>query len=246
MHAVDVGAHVQLAGRLLGNQHVVTRDHLHLHTQGEGDADGLRGVITGRVKEGQHTLQLPLTLIVGDGHSHRSVATVGQANHALITLGTVFLGVGAHVQQHLGSTLGHTELATVRLLDGGLRAFVGGVERHKRQLLVLLQRFLVTGVHDDGVNGITLSHGASHLGGQSTNHEQLISTELIEQDGVVQHQFVLGEGARLVGAQHGHTSQLLNGGQAGYNGTLLSKTTTAYSQSGGTDDLHGDGDGCHQ
>mmetsp|Transcript_26989 Transcript_26989/g.62571 ORF Transcript_26989/g.62571 Transcript_26989/m.62571 type:complete len:233 (-) Transcript_26989:1289-1987(-) len=65
---LDIVTHTQHASGLSGNQQVVTSDHLHGHTISVGIFDSLLGIRARRIKEGKHTKELPLLLVVGFGN----------------------------------------------------------------------------------------------------------------------------------------------------------------------------------
>ena len=60
-------------------------------------------------------------------------------------------------------------------------------------------------------------------------------------DHVLHHHLVEGEGARLVGAEHGHAGELLDGGEPRDDGLVLGESAPAEGEGGGADHLVGDG-----
>merc|ERR1712159_505684 len=62
----------------------------------------------------------------------------------------------------------------------------------------------------------------------------------------VQGKLVLGEGTSLVGAEDGHTSQLLDGSQAGHDGLVVSEVAGTHRHGCCGNHLHGDRDGSDQ
>mmetsp|Transcript_17769 Transcript_17769/g.62638 ORF Transcript_17769/g.62638 Transcript_17769/m.62638 type:complete len:379 (+) Transcript_17769:928-2064(+) len=138
----DVGAHAELAARLLGDGRLVARNHLHLHAKLNRVLDRLLRVHARRVEQRQHALELPVRLLVlarvGDGDAERAEAAVGERLHRALDAAADLVLVVRQAQHHLRRALGDLEDGAVRRLHRRLSALVRRVEGHELALLELL------------------------------------------------------------------------------------------------------------
>ena len=121
-------------------------------------------------------------------------------------------GIGRQFQDHLRRALGHLELLSVRALDGGFGALMHRVERLEMQHLVTLQRLIVLQAAQHGqVDGVLIVRARRQRGVE----DDLIGRDAVHAERIAQRQFVLGQCAGLVRAQHVHACQFLDGRPAG-------------------------------
>ena len=140
--------------------------------------------------------------------------------HVRLHLGGDFVRVllgraalGDELQNDMGRALGGLEdLACGQLLDRALRALDDGVEWHEVQLLHRIQRGHVHGSERECVQCISwrLLPLGSHCG--VAQQGVLGLTCLIHGGLLLDHHFVHGERAGLVGAENGHACHVFNGG----------------------------------
>mmetsp|Transcript_17772 Transcript_17772/g.62669 ORF Transcript_17772/g.62669 Transcript_17772/m.62669 type:complete len:574 (+) Transcript_17772:928-2649(+) len=202
----DVGAHAELAARLLGDGRLVARDHLHLHAHVHGRLDRALGVVARRVEEREHALELPARRLVltrvADRDAERAEAAVGERLHRALDAAADLVLVVRQAQHHLRRALGDLEDLAIGGLDERLRALVRGVER--RELDLLERRQLGArrdGLRDAVVDGVLVALRA--LGGERGVEDDLLLGHVAHEQRLAQAQLVLRERARLVGADHG-------------------------------------------
>ncbi len=83
LSGVHVGTHAQLAGHLLADQQLVTRDHLDADALAEALLDGRLGVVSGGVEQGQQALHgpgagFPPSPPSASGHTQGTVPPLGE------------------------------------------------------------------------------------------------------------------------------------------------------------------------
>ena len=244
--AQDVGSHAEDAARLHGNRLVVAGDHLHGDAKVVGAVDGVLGVGSGRVEEGEDTDKLEGS--VGGAHGARdregADAAVCELHNLGLDLSRNLRLVVAHVQHDVGRTLGHLHPLTRLLVHHGrLRALDRGIEGHVVRLVVVVEGTNVNRVEHEGVERIL--GGLPPLGGERRELEHVVPAQTLDEDGKIflKHHLVEGQGARLVGAEDGHARELLDGGEARDDGLLGGELVATQGEGRGAHDTQGDGDG---
>nr|WP_241499234.1 hypothetical protein [Chromobacterium sphagni] len=176
--------------------------------------NGRLGVFARRVEHRQHAQQLPWAIPLGSGHRQRAKAARREFVNRLVQRGLGSADVGGQGRNHLRRALRHLENLAVRSLDGGLGALVHGVERLEVRQLIAVQGLIVFERAKDGeIDGVVVFQARRQRGVEY----HLLSRDLAHDEGLAQRQLVLGQGSRLVRAQHIHAGQLLDGDQAAYD-----------------------------
>ena len=198
----NVAAHAERLGGLLGDGQRIARDHLDLHAHLTCRRDGCLGVLPRRVEQGQHAKKLPRALSLGPGHAQGAKTACGELVDGLVDVRLHLRGIARQLQDHLGRTLGHLERRSVRSFDGRLGAFANRVERLEVGHLKPVQRLVVFQAAEnrqiDGVIVIVARDASAALTMTCSGATPLSG------EGLAERQFVLGQGAGLVGAEHVH------------------------------------------
>jgi hypothetical protein len=238
---------------LLGNSELVTGNHLDLDTESHGVVDGLLGVGSGRVKDGQETDEFETVTLgvrgvtedVLESDSEGSETSSGKLFDVVLEL-VLDLGSlvsGAEFDDDTGHTLGGTLELAGRLLEvGDLGPLVDGVEGLEVQELDSLsgEGRVREGSNDTSIDGV-LVLGTGRVGGEQDTLLDRVGTvglDVLLVDG----QLVGGQGTGLVGTQDGDTGQLLDGSDTGDNGLVLGELLGTDGQGDGQHGRHGDGD----
>ncbi|KAG6551255.1 hypothetical protein Mapa_007181 [Marchantia paleacea] len=249
---VHVGPHAQSATRLLADGQLVTRDHLHAHSQADGPAYGLGAVVPGRVEERHQAAELPrparaLLALLGDlldRDGQRAQPALGEfVNHAVDSRGDL-VAVAGQRQDLLGRALGGAPplaVAEVHVGDGG--ALVRRVEGQEVQLADARPRLarVLQGPDDGRVDGVLVlgSGGASGV----EDDGLLVHAGLEDLDQVlVDGELVERQGAGLVAAEDVHAGHLLDGRHALGDGALRREVVRADGHGDREHGGHGDGD----
>eukprot|EP00955_Chlamydomonas_euryale_P106395 365702-Chlamydomonas_euryale.AAC.25 len=242
---LDVEPEPEHARRLLGNQHVVARNHLHVHTKFHGAAHRFLRVGARWVEEREHANQLPrakvVALLARDRDRKRADAALAKRLHERVSRLAHGLVV-AQLEDDVGRALGGAERLAV-LDDRALGTLDGRVKRHVVDHLHTLHRRHVDGCEHKRVERVPrrLLPLSGHCGVPqqrplvNAGHERgrvLLDDHLVE-----------GQRAGLVGAQHVHAREVLDCGQACDDGTHRRHLAGAQCQCRGADNLNGDGDG---
>jgi len=250
---VHVVTHTKTTASLLSDSELVTSDHLDLDTESLSLVDGLLGVITGRIEDGEKTnklesVALSLEVVTVDllvGNSESTETTEGVLlNVGLETVLELFILVAsAKVDDDGGHTLGNTlELAGGLLTVGDLGTLVNGVEglEVEEGNSGTSAGGVPEGLDDGGVDGVLVLG----TGGVGSEKDHILCREgAVGLDSVaINGELVGGEGTSLVGAKDGDTSQLLNGRNTGDDGLVLGELLGTDGEGDGQDSGHGNGD----
>lgn len=249
LSVVDVGAETELARSLAGDTDGITSKHLDGQTELLGLVDSAGSVVTGRVRAGHDTKNLPGTLTTLAGNTKRTETTGSELSDTVLVGLVNILGDGVVLLDGLENeqrgTLDADNALALGGLNDGLDLLGDGIEGVEVEDLVLGQDALGTGVVLEGleeslVNGIDtlLLAGSSQAGSE---HE-VIGVNTLDGEGLGERELVLGQGTGLVGAENLDTSQGLNGRQLLDDGLLLSEVGGTDSHGGGDDGRETDGD----
>jgi hypothetical protein len=242
LSVVDVGAETELAGSLTGNTDGVTSQHLDGQTKLLSLVDSAGSVVTGRVRAGHDTENLPSTLTTLAGNTEGTETTGGELSDAVLVVLVNVLGDGVVLLDSLENeergTLDASDALALRGLNNGGDLLGDGVEGVELDDLVLGQDALGTGVVLEGleeglVDGIDtlLLAGSSQAGSE---HEVVV-LNTSDSVGLRQRELVLGQGTGLVRAENLDTSKGLNGGELLDNSLLLGEVGSTDSHGGGND-----------
>lgn len=250
---VHVVTETETSTSFLGDSELITSDHLDLDTEGHGIVDGLLGVGTGRVENGQETNKLETVtlrillrtqdILVGD--SQGSETTEGE----LLDIGLELvlhlrrLVSGAQFDDDTSHTLGGTlDLASISVVSvGDLSSLVDGVEwLEVKELNTLTSHGWVgQGTDDTAVDGI-LVLGSGSVGSKETDALDVpggVAFDVLLVDG----ELVGGQCTGLVGTQDGDTSKFLDGSDTGNDSLVLGELLSTDSEGDGQHGRHGDG-----
>ena len=236
---------------------LITGDHLDPDTEKESIVDGLLGVLTGRVEDGEETDEfetVTLSLVVVtfnflESDSKSTEATHGEFLDVSLEPILDFLGLvaAAELNDDAGHTLGDTLEATGRLLTvstfGTLVDGIEGFEIKDLDALVGLGG-IGDGVDDTSVDGVLIL-GTRSIGSQLDDivgRERAVSPD----GGAVDGELVSGKGAGLVGAEDGDSGQLFDSSDTGDDGLVLGELLSADGEGDGQDGGHGDGNTADQ
>ena len=253
--SVHVVTQTETSTGFLCDSELVTSNHLNLDTEANGVINGLLGVGTRGVKDGEQTDELETgslhvflelgtrDILVGDSKSTETTSSVFFNIGFQLVLETVGLVSGAEFDNDTSHTLGGTlELASIHVVSvGDLGSFVDGVERFEvEELDTCSSRFGVwEGTDDTTVNSI-LVLGSGCVGGKETDTLDVpvgVALYVLLVDG----ELVGGKSTGLVRAENGDTSKFLNGGDTGDDGLVLSELLSSDGEGDGQDGRHGDG-----
>mmetsp|Transcript_24246 Transcript_24246/g.38835 ORF Transcript_24246/g.38835 Transcript_24246/m.38835 type:complete len:913 (+) Transcript_24246:188-2926(+) len=240
---VEVKTHTKTAGSLLSDSDLITSNHLDSNTKTLSLINGLLGIVTGRVKEGDKTHELPLAILaVLLSDTNGTKTTEGKVLNLLL-LGTADLvSVPCKVNHNLGSTLGHNvDVAVSLVLKGSLGTLANRVEGEEVRHLKVIE---VKALGDSSLSNalvdsirVTLTLGSK--GGSTDN---LGGGELTASGGGIDGKLVEGESTGLIRAENIHTSHLLDSGDTGDDGILLGELVHTESHGDGKHSGHGNGD----
>ncbi len=220
----DIAAHAECLGGLLGDGQRIARDHLDLHAHLPRRGDGCLGVFSWRVEKGQHAKKPPRAISLDPGHAQGAKTPCGELVDGLVDVRLHLLGIARQLQDHLGRTLGHLEGRSVRSFDGRLGTLAHRVERLEVGHLKPVQRLIVfQAAENRQIDGVIVIRARRQCGA----HDDLLRCNAAQREGLAERQFVLGQGAGLVSAEHVHAGQLLDGHQAAHDGLLLREETRA-------------------
>jgi hypothetical protein len=249
LSVVDVGAETELTRSLTGNTDGVTSKHLDGETQALGFVDGAGSVVTGRVRAGHDTENLPGTLTTLAGNTKGSETTGSELGDTVL-VGTVNLlrdGVVLldGLENEKRGTLDTDDALALRGLDNGLNLLGDGVERLEVKDLVLGEDALGTGVElerleeslVDGIDTLLLAGS-----GQAGSKHQVIRLNTFDSEGLSKRELVLGQSTGLVRAENLDTSEGLDGGKLLDNSLLLGEVGSTDGHGGGNDGGKTDGD----
>mmetsp|Transcript_148863 Transcript_148863/g.478203 ORF Transcript_148863/g.478203 Transcript_148863/m.478203 type:complete len:598 (+) Transcript_148863:919-2712(+) len=231
------------AAGLDGNVQVVAGDHLDVDAGLTDAVDGDLRVLTRGVDHRDDGRELHGAVGPLDGDRHGLVALRGEAavdrpqllpDLLRVRARPAFAAVGARLEHLVQQALRDLELPMLFVRAVGDGALDYGVEADKLGLGVPLQlplRNLLTEVLVDTlqhglVDGILLVRG---IGGDARPEQCIVRGEaLAGPDLRRQHPHIgRGQGARLVGAEHRHRGDLLQGGQVRDDGLLLGHLRSA-------------------
>lgn len=249
LSVVDVGSETELTGSLTGNTDGVTSKHLDRETQALGFVDGAGSVVTGRVRAGHDTENLPSTLTTLAGNTKRAETTGSELGDTVL-VGTVNLlrdGVVLldSLENEERSSLDTDDALALGGLHDGLDLLGDGVERLEVKDLVLGEDALGTGVElerleeslVDSIDTLLLAGS-----GQASSKHQIIGLNTGDSEGLSERELVLGQGTGLVGAQNLDTSKGLDGRKLLDNSLLLGEVGSTDGHGGGDDSGKTDGD----
>lgn len=238
----------------LSNSELITGNHLDLDTESHGIVDGLLGVRSWRVEDGQETNELETSsgrvllstvdIFVGDSES--SETSSGKLLDISLELVLKFgsLVSGNELDDDTSHTLGGSlELASISVISvGNLGSLVDRVEGLEVEELDTLSSLgnITESADDTTVNGI-LVLGSRSVGGQKTDTLDIplgVALDVL----LVNGELVGGEGTSLVGTKDGDTGKLLNGSDSGDDGLVLGELLSTDSESDRQDGRHGNGD----
>ena len=230
---------------------LITGDHLDSYTEKESIINGLLGVLTGRVEDGEETdefetVTLSLVVVTLDflGSDSEGTETTGGKFLDVIlesVLDLVGLVAGAKLDDDAGHTLRDALKTAGRLLTvSTLGALVNGVEGFEVKDLDALVSLggVGDGTNDTRVDGV-LVLGTRSVGSQL---DDIVSREgaVSPDGGAIDGEFVSGEGTGLVGTENGNSGQLLDGGDTGDDGLVLGELLSTDGEGDGQDGGHGD------
>lgn len=249
LSVVDVGTETELAGSLTSNADGITCKHLDGETEGLGFVDGAGSVVTGRVRAGHDSENLPRALATLASNTERTETTGSELSN-LVLVGLVnLLGDGVVLLDGLENeqrgTLDAGNALALGRLDDGNNLLGDGVEGVEINDLVLGEDRLGAGVVLEGlqeslVDGIdTLLLAGS---GQASSQHEILGVDTGNAVRLSQGELVLGESTSLVRAQNLDTGKRLNGGQLLDDGLLLGEVGGTDSHGGGDDSGKTDGD----
>jgi hypothetical protein len=255
---VHVVTKTESSTSLLGNSKLITGNHLDLDTESHGVVDGLLGVGTGRVEDGQKTDELEtvtLGSLVVSGNILESDSEGSETSSGkLLDVGLelvfelVVLASGTDVDDDTSHTLGGSlELTTVSVVSvGDFSSLVDRVEGLEVKEIDTISGKLGVGkgTDDTTVNGVLVLDSGS-VGSEETDTLDVplgVALDVLLVDG----KLVGGEGTGLVGTEDGDTSELFNGSDSGNNGLVLGELLSTDSEGDGQDGRHSDGDTTNQ
>ncbi len=112
----------------------------------------------------------------------------------------------------------------MRGFDGRLSTFAHRVERLEVGHLKPVQRLVVfQAAENRQIDGVIVIRARRQCGA----HDDLLRCNAAQSEGFAERQFVLGQGAGLVRAEHVHAGQLLDGHQPAHDGLFLREETRA-------------------
>ena len=244
-------AHAQAGGDLLGNDVLVTSNHLDSNTEAGALTNGVTRVGARGIEESQKTEELPgLGVVVGAADAKAAVSVGGIFKNGVRGL----FASTTHANDNVGRALADLEDGTVGLApDSGLDNLADRVEGLKGGNGVLGNPGIVdvsAEVVSSNLDGL-LADGkfdgivGTRLGGEEGGDEEFPVGLAFVEVGIGHGELVEGEGAGLVGAEHGDTSKLFNGGKTLDDDLLLGQLLGADSHgdrkhSGKTDGDSGD------
>lgn len=255
------GVHVvtesETTASFLSDSELITGDHLDLDTEGERIVDGLLGVVTGRIEDGEKTdefeaVALALVIVVveflvGDGESAKTTGGELLDVGLKTVLNLVGLVTGAELDDLASHALGDALQAAGRLLAvGDLSALIDGVEGLEVEELDAGAGPGRIGERADNasVDGV-LVLGTGSVGSEQENvlgREGAVGLDQLLVDG----ELVGGEGTGLVRAENGDTSEFLNGRDASNDGLVLGELLSTDGERDGQDGRHGNGDATNE
>lgn len=249
---VHVVTETETTTSLFGDSELITSDHLDLDTEVHSIVDGLLGILTGRVEDGEQTDELEtiaftfvvvvVELLVSDGQSTETTSGVVLDIGFEPVLDLFGLVAAAKLNNDTGHALGDTlELASGLLTVGDLRTLVDGVEwLEVEELDTGAGAGNVTeGLDDTEINGV-LVLGTGGVGGQK--HDIVGGKWTVGlHGGAIDGELVGGEGTRLVRAEDGDTGQLLDGGDTSDDGLVLRQLLSTDGESDGKNSGHSNG-----
>ena len=214
----DVCAQSELFRGFPCDGNLIARNHLDVHAHLPGARDGRFGLLAGWVEQRQHADELPLALLICPGYAKGPVAASRKLIDSLLDGRLDLADVGCHLQNYLRGTFGHKELLPVRSFDGSFRSFMHRVEGLKVKYLEALQLLVVLHSTDHRkVDGVFVLSARS----KRSPENDVVRSNSVHIEGIAQREFVLSQRPGLVRAQDIHSSQLLNGRQAGHNRFLF-------------------------
>ena len=249
---VHVITQAETTSSFLCDSELITGNHLDANTEGKGIVNGLLGIVTGGIVDGEETdefesITVSLEIVTVNflkGNSESAETTSGVLLDILLktVLDVVGLVAGAKFDDDTSHTLGDTlKLAGGFLAVGDLGTLVDGVEWLEIEELDARTGagWVTNGSNDGGIDGV-LVLGTRSIGGEEND---VLSREgAICLDGVaIDGQLVGGESTGLVRAQDGDTSQLLNSRDTGDNGLVFGELLSTDGESDGQDSGHGNG-----
>lgn len=250
---VHVVSQTQSSTGFLGDSELITSDHLDLDTESLSVVDGLLGVGSRRIEDGEktdkfETVTLSIRGVTHDffkGDSQGSETSSGELFDVVLELVFDFGGLvsGAEFDNDTGHALGGSlELASGFFSVGDFSSLVDRVEGLEVQELDALssQGGVGKSADDTTVNGI-LVLGSGRVGGKQdtlVNGEGTVSLDVLLVDG----KLVGSQCTGLVGTKDGDTCQFFNGSDSGNNGLVLGQLLSTDSEGDGQDGRHGNGD----
>ena len=238
----DVRAQAHLGGDLLADGDLVPRDHLHLDPQRPRLGDGGLGILPGRIGQGQHAKEPPGARRVGAGHAQGTEAPGREGVHRRFDFSALAFRLGDEGQDHLRCALADLEGSSLATLQGRFGALADRIEGLEMDDLELIQGLVPFEPEADGlVDGVGGVGPRSQGGGE----DHLVRRGPGQAEGLAQGQPVLGEGSGLVGAEHVHAGQFLDGHQAAHHGLLFRQEPGAHGHGHRQHRRHGHGDGRH-
>lgn len=241
---VNPGTELEHAAGLDGNGVGVAGKHLNLETEGLSLNDGLAGVGTRGVEEGQHAEHLPGAVLLLDGNGEGTETTAGELGGLLLEESGLLLGAVGEGEDSLGGTLGAGVADSAVGGDGG-DALGNGVEGSELLGLPAVgDELLGLGVALEGEDGDLVDgvEGLDVVGrGQSGDGHHPVDVDTLHDEGLADGQLVGGEGTGLVGAEDVDTSEGLDGSELLNDGLLLGEVSGTDGESGGGDARQTDG-----
>lgn len=250
---VHVVTETQSSTGFLGDGELITSDHLDLDTEGLSVIDGLLGVGSGRVEDGEKTDKFETVALGIRGVTHDFLEGDGQGSETssselfdvVLKLVLDFRGLvsGAKFDDDTGHTLGSSlELASGFFSVGDLGSLVDRVEGLEVEELDALssQCGVREGTNNTTVDGILVlsSRGVGSEQDGLVNGEGTVGLDVLLVDG----ELVGGQCTGLVGTQDGNTGQLFDGGDTGNDSLVLGELLSTDGEGNGQDGRHGNGD----
>jgi len=249
---VHMIAETEASTSLLSNGKLVTGNHLDLDTESHSVVDGLLGVGSRGVEDGQQAdeleaVTLRILLIAHDILESDSERTETTSSELLdICLELVLHGIGLVSGAKLDDDTGHSLRSALDFVVSGVEVrdfgtFVDRVEGLEvEELDALASKFRVgEGADNAAVNGVLVLCSGRVCGekADTLNIPLGVALDVL----LVDRELVRGKGTGLVGTKDGNTCKLLDSGDSGNNSLVLGELLSTHSEGDGEDCWHGNG-----
>jgi hypothetical protein len=249
LSVVDVGTEAELTRSLTSDTDGITSQHLDGKTKVLGLVDGLRGIVTRRIRARHDTENLPMALTALAGNTKGTETTGSELGDLVLVVVENILGDGVvfldGTENEERSSLNTDNALALRGLDDGGDLLGDGIEGVELKDLVAGENVLGAGVElerleESLVNGIKTLLLAR--GSETASQHEIIGLNTSDSVGLGQRELVLGEGTGLVGAENLDTSKGLDGRELLDDSLLLGEVGSTDSHGGGNDSGETDGD----